>query len=267
MPLPDPRSNAFWILERKLLGQSFSELAMSILLAGATSGAQLLPSKLDVLINWDIFNTQALQWLGMYLGPGGPALTPGVSEHAFAWANSLTDTTRKRVVTEIDNWVRSGDPLDVLKNRLAPVFGNARAKQVAVTEVTRIYASGNLMAWNASGVVGAKRWRTARDERVCPICGPMHMTIVEIDRDWQFTPDMRQANPTLAKVLDNLKTDAFTAPPAHVNCRCWLSPVVLEAHDPDELGDQHFFMKQQRIVEEIANPPQPAPILLEASVA
>jgi len=47
------------------------------------------------------------------------------------------------------------------------LFGRQRARRVAVTEVTRVYAAGNEEAWRATGYVTGKRWMTARDERVC----------------------------------------------------------------------------------------------------
>ena len=159
---------------------------------------------------------------------------------AYSWVNQLTDTTRRTVMREIDNWVREGAALPVLEARLKPVFGEQRARRVAVTEVTRIYAEGNLKAWQSTGVVTGKRWLTAVDERVCPICGPMHNTIVDFEGNWNFTPEMLANNPQLEKALRSLGVSTFRAPPAHVNCRCWLQPVLYEYQDKKEIDRNRF---------------------------
>ena len=79
---------------------------------------------------------------------------------------------------------------------------------------------------------------TAVDDRVCPICGPLHNTIVDLSGGWTFTQEMLDANPALARALRGPQT--ILRPPAHVNCRCWLQPVVFEAMLPQELENQRF---------------------------
>ena len=66
----------------------------------------------------------------------------------------------------------AGDPLPELEKRLCRSLARS-GRIVAVTEVTRAYAAGNVMAWKASGVVDGKIWQTAVDERVCPVCGKL----------------------------------------------------------------------------------------------
>jgi hypothetical protein len=236
-------------LERQLLRQEFTDVTMDILLAAGSNGAAALPANLSVLIDWDVFNASALRWLNMYLGDMSVTGTGG----AWSWAANLTETTRKNVVVEIDNWIRAGDPLSVLEQRLTPIFGSQRASTIATTEVTRIYSESKLMLWKASGVVGAKRWMTAVDDRVCPICSPMHMAIVELDGDWRFSAEMRALNPELDKVLTNLKAGSFNAPPAHVRCRCDMLPVVIQAYDPEDLAKQFFDRVQEKELERLRN--------------
>jgi len=243
----------FWDSERARLSADIADTVLRVLIAGGTSGVELLPQSARVLVNWDIFNQHATDWLKIFLGDvSQPAQFADQNRVAWNWARELTDVTRRGVMDDINAWVQSGDPLPELEKRLMrnQAFSSNRARMVAATEVTRTYASGNLMAWSASGLVSGKRWRTAVDERVCPICGPMHMTIVEIDQDWQFTQDMREASPELDRALKSIGNAAFTAPPAHVNCRCWLSPVVFEAMDPDELDEQRFDKDQRRAAQQ-----------------
>jgi hypothetical protein len=224
-------------LERQLLQQEFTDITMRILLAGGANGATDLPPGLDVLVDWDVFNEAALEWLRLYFGD----LLPGLWEQtgAFNWALQLNDHTRRVLIREIDNWVREGAELRVLEERLAPLFSPERARRIAVTEVTRIYASGNVMAWQSSGVVGAKMWDSARDELVCPLCGMLHGTIVEIDQPWRITQAMLDSNPALAKFLRNRPTN-IVIPPGHVECRCWLKPVVIGAYTESQLARLRF---------------------------
>jgi hypothetical protein len=70
----------------------------------------------------------------------------------------------------------------------------------STTELTRAYSAATNEVREqllASGLVMRKWWITKADERVCPICGPLHE---QPETTWAFTfPD---------------------GPPAHVNCRC-----------------------------------------------
>ena len=60
-------------------------------------------------------------------------------------------------------------------------------------------------AWRESDVINKRRWNTGVDELVCPICGPLHNVIVGLDETFP---------------------GGFRVPPAHPNCRCWITPVV-----------------------------------------
>lgn len=212
------------------LRREFSELTMDILIAGGDAGAGSIRAG-SISVDWDVFNEDALTWLDMYLGG---AAVPGLTqEGAYAWAWSLNETTRRSVAREIDRWVRSGAPLDELEQRLGLYFDDRRARRIAATEVTRIYASGNVMAWKASGVVGGKQWRTAVDENVCPICSKLNNKLVELDRGWEFSPAMLEASPALKRAIRAPMT--VVVPPAHVACRCWLAPVVFDAMTPAEI--------------------------------
>lgn len=227
-----PRLNdpGFWQPYLPQLRREFVDLVMDILIAGGDAGAKRIPL-LSVLVDWEVFNGDALAWLDMYLGTAGP--TPGAPS-GIAWAWALVEATRRGVAREIDRWIRAGAPLPELERRLLPFFDKKRAHRVAVTEVTRVYASGNILAWKASGVVDGKRWQTAVDERVCPICSRMHNTFVDLDRGWEFTPEMLAADPALARAIR--APMGIVAPPAHVNCRCWVQPVVYAALSPEEMA-------------------------------
>ncbi len=141
------------------------------------------------------------------------------------WALTYTDdilrqlatTTERGVGQAVARWVDNGEPLSKLVDDLGIFFDKKRAERVAATEVTRAFAEGNRIAYRESGVVGYWEWRTANDEIVCPTCGALNGKRVGlIEGDWRgHLPDELAA-----------RSRPITAPPAHVNCRCWAVPVI-----------------------------------------
>ncbi len=209
---PSPLDPIFWSEEAMLLREAFGDLVVASLLAGAENGIGLLPLGHQQLISWDVFNQQALDFLRQY---------------NLETVEGINATTRKQVVQLINDWVLTGDPLPVLQQNIMnmPTFAPARAKSIATTEITRIYAEGNLQMWRSTGLVGGKKWQTARDELVCPICRPLHNQIVQIDTAFEI-PDDKQSPELRRQILAGQVEEFHGAPPAHTNCRCWLQPIV-----------------------------------------
>lgn len=205
MPTIDPRDPRFWSDELRDLLRRLTPVTLRILMNGAEAGAALLPPGSDLLINWDTFNQHALDWLNDY------------GRH---WLDGINQTSQRQVIRIFEEWVKAGDPLDILKEKLTPIYGPARAARIATTEVTRIYAEGNIRAWRETGIVGGKRWMTARDDKVCPICAPLDQKIVSLDGAW--TQNER------GEIVEAAGGMGLMAPPAHANCRCWLQPIVSE---------------------------------------
>lgn len=91
-----------------------------------------------------------------------------------------------------------------------------RADKLGTNEAFRATQLGRNLVWlslQASGQIPdgtMKRWVTADDERVCPVCGPLHMVEVPLHR--RFTSGGRH----------------FYAPGVHPNCRCTLEIVYPE---------------------------------------
>lgn len=71
-----------------------------------------------------------------------------------------------------------------------------------------------------------KRWITADDELVCPVCGPLHMVMVPVDERWEL-PDGRE----------------IWAPGVHPNCRCEMRLVT-----PERVPDLPGFTVEKRLV-------------------
>jgi len=149
-------------------------------------------------IDWDLANNAAVQWARRYAGE---------------LIREVQDTTLGRVRVLVSDWINNGEPIAALRERIlsSTDYGYNRARTIAVTETTRAYAEGNLASWRESGVIERKRWNTANDELVCPICGPLHRQVVDLDATW----------------------DGIEKPPAHPNCRCWVTPVIITQTDAE----------------------------------
>jgi len=142
------------------------------------------------------------------------------------WAARYTDqllqqlgTTTSNIVGQaVGRWVDNGEPLESLIRDLEPAFGRQRSELIASTEVTRAYAQGTVTGYRSSGIIKLLEWRTANDELVCPICGPLNGVVVGIERSDFFDrlPDAQR------DALSRRVNGRFTYPPAHPRCRCWV---------------------------------------------
>ncbi len=145
--LPD---TSFWRKQALKLWDEIDELALAAVFAGAAGGELLLPAAVKGFVNMESFNMAAMQYLRRY---------------QLTNVEMIAENTRRRIVPLLDQWLRSGEPLSVLETQLGAFLNNKRAAQIATTEVTRLFADGNLMLWKSMGVVTSKVWRTANDER------------------------------------------------------------------------------------------------------
>lgn len=215
--MPDPRSAEFWALEDDLLAEELLPLVEDALLAGAAGGFDLLIPELAVMADFDVLNDAILQHLQ---GFRIEVLEP------------LNETTRQAIRQTIEDWIISGEHFDKFKKAFVEtledvVLTATRAEMIAITEVTNLFAEGNMIAWKSTGLVSGKRWMTAQDDLVCDICRPLDGKVVEIDTDFGLGVDEM----TPAMLERALAGEDFTwqRPAAHPRCRCWLQPFVREA--------------------------------------
>lgn len=168
---------------------------IAILLSkAARGGVKLFQVGVDLGGDFAVTNTEAAKW---------------AAEYAYTLVHGIDTTTMDSLRNAISTFVNTpgytiGDAMDLLP------FDTARARMVAVTEITRAYAQGNQLAAGAlaeqfPGVRVIKRWFTNQDDRVCDVCGPL-ADMEPIDQDEVWTTD---------------EGDEIDNPPAHVNCRCW----------------------------------------------
>lgn len=110
----------------------------------------------------------------------------------------IDDTTRQAISNAISSFTE-GETIQSVMDKLP--FGSERALRIAVTEITRAYATstqtaGIQMQKEFPDLTIIKTWYTNQDDRVCPVCGPLHMMDVPINDTFNG--------------IDN--------PPAHVHC-------------------------------------------------
>jgi len=168
------------------------ELALTRLLVFATTdGVDMFGDLLPFDIDYSLTNSEAASCATKYAGE----LVKGIDE-------TTLEVLRKSVSDFVDT---PGMTIGDVMSRLP--YSERRARLIAVTEITNSYAAGEQMAGDAlaeqfPGVPVVKTWWTNQDDRVCPICGPVHGQTVDIN-------------------------DAFSngrqKPSAHPGCRCWVT--------------------------------------------
>jgi SPP1 gp7 family putative phage head morphogenesis protein len=187
---------------------------LGIIGAGAVVGEAALPPAYRLLINWDLVNDNAIDYLRRY---------------RLSTIHGIMESTRERSMNIVEQWIQSGERLDVLTAQLEHLFDARRAETIAVTEVTRIYSEGNQAAWKSTdGLVAGNRWSTAMDEKVCPVCAPLDGVVANLGDGFGIDENGEG-------VAD---TEGILGPPAHVNCRCWLTPVLGDAKSFGDLMDR-----------------------------
>jgi SPP1 gp7 family putative phage head morphogenesis protein len=154
---------------------------------GVRMGAQTLERVMGG-VNWMLPHSEAMGWAHSY---------------SYELVSYINSNSRQFLAEALAEWVRTGGPMGDLVATLAPRFGIVRAEMIAVTESTRAYAEGSRLEYRQMGIRRVQ-WLTNRDDRVCPICLPLDNQIIDID----------QGIPGIG------------FPPAHVNCRCFIAPVV-----------------------------------------
>lgn len=168
------------------------EVLYPIVLEAANEAARA--QALEFGVDWALTNRAAAEW---------------AREYCAQLVTGITETTRDTLAAAISDYIDTpSESLSDLRDVIATIMGEneARANMIAVTEVTRAFTEGNLIAWRESGVVAGEEWQTANDDLVCEICAPQDGQTVSLGDDFPGTG----------------------RPPAHPNCRCALLPVVIE---------------------------------------
>ena len=123
-------------------------------LLGAAHGWEDVEGRMGIRTNavlgitWDLIHQAALAWVVSGNGPAGlPDWGMGY-DGADELVAQVVRTSEAQLRPLVGVWIQEGAPLPTLITRMEAVtFSRERAKVIAVTEVTRAYALGNILAW------------------------------------------------------------------------------------------------------------------------
>lgn len=121
-----------------------------------------------------------------------PELSRGISETTY-------DAIKGAVVMARSE---GGGSIEV-QRAIDHLFSPERAQRVAITETTRLFGKGSQAVYREQGVTGWQ-WSTCNDPWVCAICEELEDEVFEADDEFE---------------------------PAHVNCRCFPRPYMIETGD------------------------------------
>jgi SPP1 gp7 family putative phage head morphogenesis protein len=173
---------------------------------------------------WNVINDSVIGWVNDYYTNADLEVVGSIPNlivrERTEFARAFLDWQRGELET-----AGYADGLPQLIRALEPTFGRVRAERIAVTETTRIFYESTWQAANANPNVTMLRWYTAADERVCPVCGPLHLAVIpKAQRTWQGGIGM----------------------PAHPNCRCVaIEETALTMETPMIAEEQWSYEAQQ----------------------
>lgn len=186
-------SLGFWRDEAKRL----LKILLPHIQMGAEGGVtvhQAAVAEMSIGVDWTLPFTEAADWARKYCGE---------------LVTKVTDTTRRRIGTQVANWIETEHTLPDLWKQLAEdhAFSRSRAKLIGTTEATRAYAEGELTAARQlekeSVFEYIKMWESIPDDNRCEICENLQAATVKGIK----TPFQSMVGP-------------LQGPPAHPGCRC-----------------------------------------------
>lgn len=150
-----------------------------------------------------------------------------IRTEGLQFAEEVNQYTKEKISGQISEGVKAGESEREVTERIKGIFDEAtttRAQRIARTEISKASGEAALEAWKQSGVVVAKQWLTAKDERVCDYCRPMDERVIPLDSDFFKKGDeyFGESDRPLETLWD---VDAGTL---HVNCRCITRPITIE---------------------------------------
>jgi len=178
---------------RAIAGAFQSALTME-LEATALAAGMAAAEALGVGVDSAALHARAIEWARQY---------------SYELVTKLSDTNRALLQETISDYFASRLTLADVEARLVTAFGPVRAEMIAVSEVTRAAAQGEVAfadELRGMGLQPVLVWNTARDSLTCPLCGPLNG---KAQNDGWVNP-----------------------PPQHPRCRCWISTELREASRP-----------------------------------
>jgi SPP1 gp7 family putative phage head morphogenesis protein len=187
----DPAIAADWINKQWRMTDAMEKKLKAALYDSVSLGVNVsldLLEQVGISFDYTMVLDEALEWARNY---------------SYELITGIEATGRDVVARAVARFIEAGKPLEELAGELASIYSGPRAAMIASTETTRAFYEGQVASFRGSGVIKKMEFRSSRDERVCPVCGPLHGKRTELGGTF----------------------DGMT-PPAHPRCRCWIAPVV-----------------------------------------
>ena len=115
----------------------------------------------------------------------------------------INGNTSRKILRLIEEMDANEYSFDWFEWKLEDLFGKNRAEGIGITITTLAYVMGAILAYRVSRLVDLIQIFTARDERVCRICRPLHLRVYPLT-----------GHPILG------------LPAYHTKCRCYTAPVI-----------------------------------------
>lgn len=148
-----------------------------------------------------------------------------IKEEITRLGKGVDQTTNDQIANAVAEATDQGLGVSGVVTSIQNVFTQLKEQRVETivrTETVRASNQASVASWKQSGVVKAKEWWTAQDERVSPFDRTLHGKVISLESDFFKKGD------TLEVDGQKLKIDYtdIPAPPLHPNCRCTLLPIT-----------------------------------------
>jgi len=136
--------------------------------------------------------------------------------------NKVDGNTYKKLLEILKQAIKDGLSIDDTVKLITTEFDKFKKNYAEVIARTEIARASNWAYLEQMKTIGftAKKYITALDERVCPICAPLNNTIIDIDEEFIGQYKL--------KTKDVAYTYKAKYPPLHPNCRCTIVSIPLE---------------------------------------
>jgi hypothetical protein len=180
-PAMEKLTREFWIKENgRMINELSGEMEFIYL-----QQAEALSRSLPIGVDWGLVNESAVTWANRY---------------TFDLVSGINRTSQQALQKAVSSYFEQGWTIGDLESRIGNIYAPYRSEMIAVTEVTRAAAQGEMSITDElrkQGVNMIPIWQTNEDELVCPLCGPLN---------------------------DKERGDGWTdPPPRHPRCRCFVN--------------------------------------------
>jgi len=154
-------------------------------------------------------------------------ITGFIEREVKRFATSMIETDRDKMIDILVKGISEGKSIPQIKAEIRQVFTEytkTQADRVTRTEVIKASNYATMDAWEKSGVVVAKQWLTALDDRVDPLCADMNGKIIPLQKNYFDKGDTLE----VGDVSTKFDYSSVKNPPLHVNCRCTMLPVLVD---------------------------------------